>query len=276
MVTRASLPDDDRLAADLLKVGRSHLDAAVLGELTEIYRNAARFFDQDEGARRLASLPFGCGYLPFGREHSGDPTHPDQVDIFVASPRMQAHAMRIPSEPARALHASMLAVFDDLEVRAQGIAAAVAEAVGGNAAAERVAGGFRAWSLLQVHRTRPLAAGQLVNVPHEDGHALTFAHATAPGLEIEVAGEFVRTGHAMTVMPGHALSLLTGGEIPPLRHRVVSSGPECPRMSLMFFADLDPSLCAPWRSSSFNEGVDIGAFVAGNSRRFGVEGFAPG
>lgn len=281
MVTFAERASAEFSAAqELIAAGRTtlRLEAEQAAAVSLVYQAARRFFAETEDHRCLAVLPFGCGYWPFGREHSGDPDRPDQVDSFVASPRMKAAINGVHSESARALYAAMMRVFDNLEIAAETISKLIAAEAVGAERTEYIGGGLRRWSRLEIHQARDLPPGALINEPHEDGHLLTFAQASAPGLEIEIEGIFQpakRHATEMTVMPGSALTLLTGGAIPPLRHRVRASTYASPRLSLLFFADLDPRLCTPWRVTPSNRNVDIGRHVIELCRRFGADGFEP-
>lgn len=268
----------ERAAQGLLAKGLATIELGPRhwSNVTDVYRTARRFFAEPEDRRLAAALPFGCGYVPFGREHSGDPDRPDQVDCFSASPRMQTSIDGLASGEVRLLYAAMMRVFQDLEALAEAIAGSVAEEVAGRQSVGSLHGGLHRWSRLEVHQARRLEPGALINEPHEDGHLLTFAHADAPGLETEVDGSFrpaERPASHLIVMPGSTMTLLTGGAIPPLRHQVRSHGGTVLRLSMLFFADLDPGLCAPWRVTAINRDVDIGAHVAGISRRFGTDGF---
>lgn len=269
-------------AHELMRSGRATIELGSRHRLdiAGVYDAARRFFAGSEERRQAAALPFGCGYVPFGREHSGDPDRPDQVDCFAASSRTEGLIAGTGSEEAVILHAAMMRVFGDLEALAEAVAGTVAAEVvdtaRGGSPSESLQGGFRRWSRLEVHRARHLEPGALINEPHEDGHLLTFAQADAPGLEIELDGTFMpmaRSATHMTVMPGSAMTLMTGGAIQPLRHQVRAHPTAAPRLSLLFFADLDPVLCEPWRVTAANVGLDIGAHVAGITRRFGVDGF---
>lgn len=240
-----------------------------------VYALAEGYFELPADLKARTELPFGCGHIPFGQEHSGDPARPDQVDIFIASARTAPLATALDVIPARHLHAMMMRVFDAIECLAEALLCHIAEQFC-TGSATRLRGGLRRWSQLQLNRALPIEPGALVNAQHEDGHLLTFAHATGPGLEVKVADAFVpiaRPPKCVVLMPGSALTLLTGGQIAPLYHQVRAHFSEHPRLSLMFFADLDPSVCQPWRLGACNEGVDIGEHVLANSPRFGVPGF---
>jgi isopenicillin N synthase-like dioxygenase len=75
----------------------------------------------------------------------------------------------------------------------------------------------------------------------------------------------------MLIMPGKLAELLTGGQIKPMYHRVRAVN-ACPRLSVLFFADIDPDRCEPW----VGEGADAmacRAHVLTNAARFGMPGF---
>ena len=241
------------------------------------YEAAEAFFDPDEKSEACV-LPYGCGYTPFGREHSGNPALPDRVEIFAASARTQDLALGLSCTAARDLHARMMEVFHSLEMTAEEIMRGVARTVASTVSGHRLTGGLHRWSQLQFNRTILTEPGQFINTAHEDGHLLTFAHANNRGLEI-VTGSSVlepdRKNAAFTVMPGAILSLLTGGEIRPLYHQVRAHSRSEHRLSLLFFADLDPQLCEPWKITPANRDVDIASHVLGNAGRFGMDGFPP-
>ena len=240
------------------------------------YEAAAAFFDLDTRSKQLCALPYGCGYTPFGREHSGNPALPDRVEIFAASARTQDFALDLPCAAGRDLHALMMEVFHSLEVMAEDIMRGVARTVASAVPEQKLAGGLHRWSQLQFNRTVLTEPGQFINSTHEDGHLLTFAHANGRGLEIVTGSSFLepdRTNSAFTVMPGAILSLLTGGEVRPLYHQVRAHSRSEHRLSLLFFADLDPQLCEPWKITPANRDVDIASRVLGNAGRFGMDGF---
>ena len=246
------------------------------GTLSACYEDAAAFFELPAAARERNLLPFGCGYWPYGREHSGAPAKPDRVDFFAASARTVEAAERLPSEAGRRLHRRLMGAFALFEPLAEDLLADAATALAGADAARSIRGGLRRWSQMQVSRTLPTSAGRLTHYPHEDGHVLTFAHADGPGLEVAYAGEYrpvQRPRQTVVVMAGGILTLVTGGRIPPTYHRVRAAASGRHRYSMLFFADLDPALCVPWLHTEFNRGVDIAQRVLSNAERFGVDGF---
>jgi isopenicillin N synthase-like dioxygenase len=242
------------------------------------YEAAEAFFDLDEKSKQACVLPYGCGYTPFGREHSGNPALPDRVEIFAASARTHDLALDLPCAAGCDLHARMMEVSHSLEMMAEDIMRGVARTVALGVSEQKLTGGLHRWSQLQFNRTILTEPGQFINTAHEDGHLLTFAHANGRGLEIVTGSSVLEpdsTNAAFTVMPGAILSLLTGGEIRPLYHQVRAHSRSEHRLSLLFFADLDPQLCEPWKITPANRDIDIASRVLGNARRFGMDGFPP-
>jgi isopenicillin N synthase-like dioxygenase len=97
---------------------------------------------------------------------------------------------------------------------------------------------------------------------------------TGPGLEVLSSDNkftpiTIARGELLLV-PGEILSLLSGGEIRPLYHRVRPIPDGYRRMAMLFFGDIDPRLCQPWISNHTNRNVDIGDRVLKNSKRYGL------
>lgn len=113
--------------------------------------------------------------------------------------------------------------------------------------------------------------------PHEDGLLFTLLSATAPGLEIRNPdGSFTPMQTAvgeLLIFPGEIVTLLSGGEIAPLYHRV-RHRPDVPkRMSLMYFSNPNASRTRrlkPWRETPINRDVDIMRRVIENPIKFGL------
>lgn len=75
------------------------------------------------------------------------------------------------------------------------------------------------------------------------------------------------------VFPGEIAWLLSGGTIRPMYHRVRRDLQVNERLALLFFADLEPEACEPWRRTTANVGVDIAQRVRTNVLKFGLKGF---
>ena len=81
---------------------------------------------------------------------------------------------------------------------------------------------------------------------HEDGDFFTIATASGPGLQLEPPNSSVVSGPStfdeVIVMPGEILHLMSGGEIRPMYHRVLSIPGIEERVAVMFFGDAPAGL----------------------------------
>ncbi|HEV2816259.1 MAG TPA: 2OG-Fe(II) oxygenase family protein [Allosphingosinicella sp.] len=263
-------------AEELEQPGYMVIDLAddVRRDIVRLSSIARRYFDLPEPEQGANALPFGCGHWTYGFEHSGIPDSPDRVSFFGASIRTATLADRLPTPLARELHRRLLGVFSTFEVMAEDLMVGLASRCGlADAAALR--GGLRRWSMIQISRTLPTPAGDPIYHEHEDGHLLSFAQANGLGLEISTAGAYRRAPYSpasILVMPGELMRLLTGGRVAPLYHRVRAVPRKRPRLALLFFADLDPDLCAPWVDGLADK-AGCAAHVLSNAARFGMPCF---
>jgi isopenicillin N synthase-like dioxygenase len=230
------------------------------------------FFELDADQKASNGLPLDTGYRPYGKEYSNSSIHPDEVESFTVSYRVPDPERQLSSVAARMLHARMLKVFDVFEAVAEEITSRLALRF--NDRPKDLKGAFREWSLLQFNYSRPsLANAAFINDVHEDGCLLTIMSIAGSGLELQLGPKFtpvVASKQQVLVMAGEILWLLTGGEINPVYHRVRAI-PSCStRKSLLFFADMKPTICDPWIISHVNQGIDIGKKVLQNSSRFGL------
>lgn len=242
-----------------------------------VFTAAKTFFHLSVEEKLASRLPQECGYRPSGIEYSQSVDRPDQVESFTVSPRSLAHAARLPSTSAIALHQRMIVAFDMLESVAEAVVAKVAETIGEGAPAN-LGGGLRLWSRLQVNYSRPSAVtAPFINELHEDGALVTLACANAAGLEVRTpAGHLepiTAAAPEILVMPGEIAWLMSGGKIPPLFHQVRPIVSVKERLSLLFFGDLDPTKCVPWLRNEVNDHIDIPARVRASVTRFGLSGF---
>lgn len=240
---------------------------------------ALAFFRSPPEAKASSVLAEECGYRPFGVEYSRSADHPDMVESFSATARVRPSPADLTVSTAWALYQQMARTFDALESVAETLNIELARHVGRASAAERLRGGIRRWSRLQVNYSKPSSiTGALINELHEDGNLLTLGCATAGGLEVQPnENDLVPVwadGAQVIAMPGEVMWLLTGGRIKPLHHQVRASASSEERLSLLFFADLDPRLCEPWLPGPNNRDIDIGERVRRNVGRFGLSGFS--
>jgi len=245
--------------------------------IAQIYDLGRAFFRLPLDQKLRDSLqPTEFGYRPVGVEYSQSPDRSDPMESFSTSIRTRELSERLRSDEAILLQRHLIEVIEPLEGIAEGLLSTIAETLGG----ALVLGSCRRWSSIQLNYSRPSrVTGPFIHERHEDGHALTLATATGPGLELEREdGSYLQTdSHSdrIIVMPGDILWLLSGGRIRPLYHRVISSLGLDERMALLFFADPDPTSCSPWISTDTNAGIDIGARVLTNGERYGLAGFEP-
>lgn len=226
----------------------------------------------EKNANRLGS---DCGYRPIGIEYSQSPQRPDRIESFSACAKPRNPESVVGSTRGRLLYERLSALIDVLEPIAEELTIQLADAFGGTPSAKRLRGSLHRWSCLQMNYARPAEVlGEFINEPHEDGHLITIACATGPGLEIYTTEHgfqpLVPGHHQFVVMPGEIAYLLSGGRIRPLYHCVKCDRTLHERMSLLFFADIDPRLCVPWSRNEVNANVDIGARVLTNATRFGL------
>ena len=255
-----------------LLLSLSHQSQEVIGKT---YSVAAAFFRSSLDEKNSSRLPEDIGYRPEGIEYSQSPGHPDPIESFTADLRTCDAILSLPSVGARNLYEQMQATIGVLEPLAESLIQQLAKKFSGRDCAHLV-GGSRRWSCLQVNYSRPAETrSSFIHEEHEDGHLLTILSANQPGLEIEVTRNLFEPIHPSSeqvlVMPGEILWLLTGGRIKPLYHRVRPHADHFDRMALLFFVDIDPTLCEPWVRSELNEGVDIGDRVLTNALRFGLD-----
>lgn len=130
---------------------------------------------------------------------------------------------------------------------------------------------FRAASSVQVnHYLGTPRARECLQDPHEDGHMLTLAHGSEPGLELFINGGAMPVAtarHELVVMPGSSLTELTAGEVPAMYHQVRNLGLPC-RQSVMYF--VNPELDVPLRRWVNDDGADLRDAVRRRPEAFGL------
>jgi isopenicillin N synthase-like dioxygenase len=248
--------------------------------LAETFSAAYAFFRAPLNEKKSNRLPEDIGYRPMGIEYSQSPDRPDPVESFTAAIRTRKAVRSLPSPSARQLYKQMLPTIDILEHLAESLVVQLAKRIVGPSSSKKFVGAFRRWSCLQVNFARPAdTETPFIHEMHEDGHLLTILSANRPGLEVSVANGKVlpisTTPDQVLVMPGEILWLLSGGKIRPLYHRVKRDSNCSDRLALLFFGDINPSLCEPWIENETNHGVDIGARVLSNALRFGLDPYQP-
>jgi isopenicillin N synthase-like dioxygenase len=242
------------------------------------FQAARDFFSAGLDQKMANRLVDDWGYRPFGIEYSGSPERPDLVESFSASVRNWGASNCLRSDTARNLYRQMLNAISVLEPIAECLTIRLAETLTNSAMRNVLQGAFRNWSCLQINHTYfDMADERMINDLHEDGHLITVACSTGPGLELLTpSGEFLPVTtkfNEVVIMPGEIIWLLSGGYVRPLYHRVRSEAQSHKRLALLFFGDIDPRLCKAWVSNEVNANTDIGARVLTNGKRFGLDAF---
>ena len=242
------------------------------------FRRGATFFRQSVEAKATTRLEGDLGFRAYGVEYSSSPERPDQMESFTINRRCADGRHQLPNMSGRVLASDMAHTLELFEGVATSLIISLAQFFGLDF--KRVlSDGLGGWSILQLNYSRPCHAhGEFINEVHEDGSLLTVASVTGHGLEIQRnSGIFVPITPAhdqLLIFPGEILYLLSAGLIKPCYHRVnvLDYLPE--RMSLLLFADINPTLCEPWVTGDVNRGINIGEHVLKNASRFGLKEWA--
>jgi isopenicillin N synthase-like dioxygenase len=243
-------------------------------QLNDVFQTGAGFFRADIRDKMLARLPSDIGYRPYGIEYSQISSRPDEMESFSVSHRLPSSEQVLPFTPAEDLRQKMLILFDVVEPMVEDLTGHTANRLTGLPLRKELRGSFRNWSMLQLNYSRPSSAAvEYINELHEDGCLMTVMNVTGPGLELKAPDHsFVPmqpTGELLFIS-GEILNLLSGGSIPVVYHRVRTTPALGERMSLLFFADMNPAICDPWISNQINAGINIGHRVLKNSTRYGL------
>jgi isopenicillin N synthase-like dioxygenase len=214
-----------------------------------IFTLSEEFFGMQLADKLAASWPIRLeGYGGIGQEYSECPHVPDLNESFTVWIR-NTRNNPIASGTAANLHSAMTLALPHYKILADLLLESIVNQLPPFALSIQCGD----ISYLQLNHAEPaMHERAILQDPHEDGHLLTLACSTAPGLEIYVDGEFRRPSIGRTevlVMPGSPLAVFSKGAISPLVHRVVNHRDSLTRESLMFFANpplaIDASLSRP-------------------------------
>ena len=247
-------------------------DRAVRAGLDELFAEADAFFARDAADKAAFSQPDILeGYRGFGAEFSGSEDRPDLNETFSLAPANQSRPDIAAWRSVNRLHAAMARIAPYYCALADGVLRGVRDAV--DAGGDLIVS--EDFSYLQLNYYRPRSERRdLLQDAHEDGHLLTIVTSRQPGLEIEVDGRFEAASLApdeLLVMPGSILTLMTGGRVAPLVHRVRNVPGLRRRASLMFF--VNASVTRPiraWAPAADGGWPDIRQATIASSRMFGL------
>lgn len=234
-------------------------EAALMPMVRTALLEAQGFFDQENGAKLAAATPSRLeGYRPIGNEFSETPEQPDLCESFsvwtwnAADDQVRAWSVR------NGLHAAMTLALTGFASVANGVLEALRRHVNPDGQELDVSEA----SYLQINHYRPRDFDrEFLQETHEDGHVLTIHKATASGLEIRSGGRFMAQKAAddeFLLLPGSLLTLITGGLVPPLFHRVRNDHSSAVRQSFLYF--VNPSMVdetRPWIENDSNRDVSI-------------------
>jgi isopenicillin N synthase-like dioxygenase len=190
----------------------------------EIYLAAKTFFQRPGDLKARDSSPDEFqGWRALGGEFSIVPERPDLHESFwVSGTNNQNLFLRFSAE-AQHLHELLTAYGNQIAELERRLTALIMQSLGvvGDAAFE-----CTSQSDIQCLFYRPAAHGTraFLQEEHEDAVYMTFTKADVPGLEVECGDGVYRAldlaPDQIAILPGEILSLLTGGLIRPLMHRV--------------------------------------------------------
>jgi isopenicillin N synthase-like dioxygenase len=217
------------------------------------------FFDENQEHKLAAASPSKLeGYRPIGTEFSETPEQPDLCESFSVWGWNSAEVEVRAWSTRNRLHGAMTLALPGFA----GITNAVLEALRLrlNRKGQKIVASEA--SYLQINHYRPRHFDrEFLQETHEDGHVLTIHKATGSGLEYCAGDHFaplMTKDNGFLLLPGSLLTLITGGVIPPLFHRVRNDHSSAVRQSLLYF--VNPSLVdetAPWIDNHTNRGVSI-------------------
>ncbi|MEZ4313108.1 MAG: 2OG-Fe(II) oxygenase family protein [Polyangiaceae bacterium] len=264
----------DRVGRDLLEDGFATVTAPslLLEQILGVFGEGRQFFARPEAHKsRLAWPTLLEGHRSLGIEYSQRPDRPDLNESFSVWPRNQRHPEIARASAEEGLHRQMNALTAPYVELVDAIFRALIREMHTHAPPIS----FLDASYLQVNYYRPETHNRdFLQDAHEDGHLLTVLKPSAPGLEVGSRGAFqpLDVGEdELLVFPGSILTLMTGGRIQPLQHRVRNHRRLTERLSLMFF--VNPTLeteIEPWVVNEMNRGISIRERVNANSGLFGL------
>jgi isopenicillin N synthase-like dioxygenase len=236
---------------------------ALMRQVRSAFLEGRNFFGESSRTKCAASTASKLeGYRPLGAEFSGTREQPDLCESFSVwgwngdDPDVRAWATK------HKLHQALWSVLPGYSAIANGVLESVRSRINAHGQAFDASQA----SYVQMNHYRPKAfEREFLQGVHEDGHVLSILTSTAPGLEICIDGQFTpaeTTGSALLLLPGSILTLITGGRIAPLYHRVRNDHRTAVRQSLVYFTN--PSILVPtvpWIENETNQGVDIRAIA---------------
>ena len=248
------------------------VDNATAFRISQVFVESHRFFNGSKREKLAFSWPDILeGYRELGAEYSQNPGRPDLNESYSVVKANQAIMRAMRWSEKNAMFGSMSSLLESYFYLANSIFEMLRLQLNSEGD-ELICAGL---TYLQVNYYHPgLEKRLFLQDAHEDGHLVTIASSFEPGLEIKVDGVFRPVEVArnqVLIMPGSLLTIMTGGKVSPLIHRVRNVKGVKDRASLMFFVnpDLDhpPS---PWLLNENGEAPDLAKATIEASRAFGL------
>lgn len=251
---------------------RVRVDAGMVAVLDQIFDSAEKFFARKAAEKqRYARADILEGYRDVGAERSGPLKRPDLNESFSLVLRNMARSDIAPWTATNPLHRALRAAAPRYAALVDAILEGLRCEI--NPQGDRVSSVDCSYLQLNYYRPEGEQRDFLMDV-HEDGHLLTVVTSRQPGLEAEIGGRFEALEFAsdeLLVMPGSILTLMTGGRIKPLPHRVRNVAGVKARASLMYFGNAPVTRAPrPWVAAADGSLPDIGTATAEKSQVFGL------
>ena len=234
-------------------------DDATVSATDQVFQAGRSFFASVDSQKRHAStLSKLEGYRPLGTEFSISAEHPDLCEVFSVW-HWNSEATDVRSwASTNHLHQALTETLPLYGAIVARLLNALREQL--NPAGQEI-NPLEA-SYIQVNHYTPAShTRRLLQEEHEDGHLITLIKPTSAGLEIRAGDDFepvTLEANQLIALSGGLLTILTGGTIPPLFHRVRNDSLTTVRQSLIYFAN--PSISndtVPWIENESNVGANI-------------------
>ncbi|HET6158624.1 MAG TPA: 2OG-Fe(II) oxygenase family protein [Dongiaceae bacterium] len=251
---------------------RIPVHAALRCATDRVFTLANEFFARPAAEKHHFAHPKWVeGYRELGPEYAQVPERPDLTESLSAWNCNRVRAELDSWASGCPLHGALRSVSTVLDEVVHGLFAAMAEHFKPGAPELR----FHNATYMQLNYYEPARhIRDLLQDSHEDGHLVTMVSTNAPGLEIQVNGEFVPADvgrDELLLMPGSLLSLMTGYRVKPLYHQVRNSRRTDPRFSMLYFVNPEINQrLVPWVLNESNAGIDLIERANAAPKQFGM------
>lgn len=245
---------------------RVQLTTEGLAALDALRTAAAGFFARDEQWKRAhGDEPGLFGFRPYGMQFSDDPDLRDECESFAYWANRPELIPR--HEDLGELTAALGGYWQVAAELTAEVLAQLAAHYGDQAVLDTCQSSY-----VEINSYgRPLDR-EFLQTRHEDGHLITLVVPNKRGLEVEIDSEMVaettRPGEVL-IMPGSLLTSMTGGEIPPLYHRVRNFRDPA-RLTVLYFVNTPfRGQVSPYLLNESNAGIDMAQLAREKCTLFG-------